>query len=420
MLKQFMPADILVPNKKIDMKKWAVIACDQYTSEKKYWDEVYEFVGDAPSCLNIILPEVFLSSDNDPYIDSINATMKEYIDSRVFRKIPNSYMYIERKLKNDKIRKGLIGVIDLNDYDFSPDSKSMIRPTEKTIIERLPPRIKIRQKAPIELPHVMILIDDPDNTVIEPLSEKVSGLTKVYDTDLMMNSGSIRGWQIKGGSPESKRIQAALNKLCEKDYFEKRYNAKGKAPLMFAVGDGNHSLATAKKCYENDLENHIPNDGLALVEVVNIHDKSLIIEPIHRLLFDISTKNLLDSVKKCFDGVIEETDKMKPSNNSFILITDKKRYAVRLNDLSGTIVLSHLQKFLDAYVAEKGGRLDYVHGTEAVLSNISKTTVGFILPKPKKKDLFKSIIMDGPLPRKTFSMGIADDKRFYLEARKIH
>ena len=305
----FYPADILLP-KDADMTKWAVVACDQFTSQPEYWQAVEDTVGSAPSTLRLILPEAKL---NDPHVEDhiagINAAMNRYIDENVFQTLADSLIYIERTQSDGKVRHGLIGMVDLDQYDFTPGSGALIRATEGTVLSRIPPRVKVRQDAPIELPHVMLLIDDPDRTVIEPLTAAGSQMEKVYDFELQQGGGYLKGWRLS--DEQINAVADALTGLCSDAEMEKKYGMKGVAPLLFAVGDGNHSLATAKQCYEN-LKKVTPEDQwaslparYALVEVVNNHDDALQFEPIHRVVFGVDPAEMLESFKAFYPGAYE-------------------------------------------------------------------------------------------------------------------
>ena len=394
----FLPANILLP--KSDFQKWSVVACDQYTSEPNYWKEVEQFVGDTPSALNLILPEVYLTDDNKPRIDNINTTMENYLENGVFQEIENSFIYVEREVTGGKIRKGIIGLIDLEDYSYKSGSKALIRATEATVIERIPPRVAIRKDALLEMPHVMLLIDDPKRTVIEPLAEKTQEFAKLYDFDLMQNSGHITGFSVDDNTVNE--IQSNLNALVE--------NSDDK--LLFAVGDGNHSLATAKECYNL---NKTEKSRYALVEIVNIHDISLEFEPIYRVVFDINPKEMINDFVNACGGFYDGVDAQK-----FTCVYGKEVVTVSVKP-TGKLPVSTLQKWLDDYVKNNTkAKVDYIHGEDVVYSLAKQpNTIGFIFEGMKKDELFDAIKQDGSLPRKTFSMGNASDKRFYLEARKI-
>lgn len=416
----FYPADILLP-KDQDMTKWAVVACDQFTSEPEYWQAVEEKVGKAPSTLRLILPEANLKAPNvDEYISGINAAMEQYLKDGVFQTLEDSLIYVERQQSDGRIRHGLIGMVDLDAYDFTPGSGALIRATEGTVLDRIPPRAKVRRHAPIELPHVMLLVDDPDKTVIEPLTAAADTMEKLYDFDLMQNGGHIRGYKLSDNQVDA--VAKALEGLASDEAMQKKYGVSGVAPLLFAVGDGNHSLATAKACYEEQKKGKTPEEYLALparyalVEVVNNHDDALQFEPIHRVLFGVKPEHLMAELKKfypdCYEGQGEG-----------------HVFAYNYADKSGFITIPHpekqlcvasVQTFLDKYLKEFGGEVDYIHGDEVVDELGSKPgNFGIKLPAMGKEQLFKTVMADGVLPRKTFSMGHAQDKRYYIEARKI-
>ncbi len=389
----FYPCDFLLP--KNNFEKWAVVACDQYTSEPEYWHKVENFVGDTPSALNIILPEVYLQKDNSERIAKINATMKKYIENDVFNKIENTFIYVERKVSGNKLRKGIVGLIKLDDYSYEKNSNALIRATEATVVERIPPRVEIRKDALLELPHVMLLIDDSNNTVIEPLSHNTNKFNKVYDFNLMQQSGNIKGYALDKDTALS--VQKALDMLAEKN-----------DGFLFAVGDGNHSLATAKECQSE----------YAMVEVVNIHDISLEFEPIYRVLFGVNPKEVIEK----FTADLGE-------KYHHYLGEDKQVFTCVFGDESvnvsvkptGKLPISTLQNWLDEYIKINPDiEIDYIHG-EDVVCTLSKNpnTLGFIFDGMQKSELFPAIKQDGSLPRKTFSMGHACDKRFYIEARTI-
>ena len=394
----FYPANILLP--KNNFEKWAVVACDQYTSEPEYWEAVKQNVGDTPSALNLILPEAYLSKDNSEKINKINNKMQEYLENGVFNKIDNTFIYVEREVTGGKIRKGIVGLINLEDYSYQKNSNSLIRATEATVIERIPPRVEIRKDAKLELPHIMLLIDDRDNNIIEPLADKTADFTKVYDFDLMQNSGHIKGFAVDCHTVKS--IQESLERLVE--------NTDDK--FLFAVGDGNHSLATAKECYNLDKEN---NSKYALVEVVNIHDYSLEFEPIYRVVFGVNPKELLDDFVSSHGGEYDGEDAQK-----FTCVYGEEVVNISVK-ATGKLSVATLQTYLDEYLKNNSqAEIDYIHGEEVVYSLAKKAnTIGFIFDGMQKNELFDAIKQDGSLPRKTFSMGHAQDKRFYIEARKI-
>ena len=245
----FRRGNILIP-KNVDMEKWSVVACDQYTSEPEYWKEVQNIVGDAPSTLNLTLPEIYLEeSDVEERIKRINSNMEEYLNNDLFIELKDSMIYLERTQADGKVREGLMGIVDLEDYSYEKGSQTLIRATEKTVIERIPPRVKVRENALLELPHIMILIDDEKKDIIESLKEQVTENDTVYDFELMQNGGHIKGYKLSESSMDE--VDSKLERLADKDYFESKYSVTDKGVLLFAMGDGNHSLATAKACYEN-------------------------------------------------------------------------------------------------------------------------------------------------------------------------
>ena len=416
----FYPADILLP-READMSKWAVVACDQFTSEPEYWERVEKTVGDAPSTLRLILPEANLKAPNvDELIGNINASMDDYLKNDVFKTLKDSLIYIERSQSDGKIRHGLIGMVDLDDYDFTPGSGALIRATEGTVLERIPPRAKVRRNAPVELPHVMLLIDNPEKTVIEPLTAAASTMEKVYDFDLMENGGHLTGYKLSPAQIDA--VADALEGLCSDEAMKAKYGVSGVAPLLFAVGDGNHSLATAKACYEEQKKGLTEEQWkklparYALVEVVNNHDDALKFEPIHRVLFGVDPAEFMTEFKKFYPNAHEGKGEghvievVWKGHDGFITVPNPK---VQL-------AVGTLQAFIDEFLKSHGGEVDYIHGDEVTKELGSKEgNMGFLLPAMGKEQLFKTVMADGVLPRKTFSMGHAQDKRYYVEARKI-
>lgn len=415
----FKAGNILIPKKNIDMHKWSVVACDQYTSEPDYWKEVANIVGNEPSTLNLTLPEIFLEENNvEERIKRINANMQEMLDNNIFDEYPNSMFYIERTQDDGKVREGLIGIIDLEAYSYELGSQTLVRATEKTVIERIPPRMKVRENALLELPHIMILIDDEKKDIIESLKTKVTSNDLVYDFDLMQKGGHIKGYNLNKETIEE--INTKLEKLADKDYFEKKYDVTNKGILLFAMGDGNHSLATAKACYEKLKETMSESEYLnhparyALVELVNLHSSALEFEAIHRVLFDVDVNDLLDNLYKYYD-INEDGNGQK-----FELITKDFDKTLYITNPKSNIAVGSIQIFLDEYLASHKGKIDYIHGEDVTKELGSKeNNIGIIFDPMAKEDLFKTVILDGALPRKTFSMGHSHDKRFYLEARKI-
>ena len=396
----FNKANILLPEC-VDMEKWSFVDCDHYTAQPEYWKKAEELVGNNPSTLNIVYPEAFLS-EGDGRIEKINATMKEYISKNIFAVLKDSLVYVERTMNSGKIRRGIVGSIDLEEYDFSKGSKSAIRATEGTILERIPPRVKIREKAPLELPHAILLVNDEKDGIFAGIDKS----NPLYDFDLMAGGNHIAGWRLSGASADT--VIDKINKFAKT------------APdnLVFAVGDGNHSLATAKTCWENLKKNlskeeqHKHPARYCLVEIENIHDKALEFEPIHRVVFG----KTFNDVKSDLSKVYNISNTAVENSQEIVLVQGKATDKVYVTNPSSNLTVGTLQNFLD----KMGYELDYIHGDDVVRQLSDRDdAVGFILPCPKKSDLFETVILDGALPRKTFSMGEANEKRFYLEAKKI-
>ena len=414
----FKSADILIP-KNTDMTKWSVVACDQYTSEPEYWKEVNEIVGDSPSTLKLTLPEIYLgTTDEEERIKKINSTMKDYVDNDMFDEYKDSMIYLQRTQDDGKIREGLIGMVDLEDYSYEKNSQTLIRATEKTVIERIPPRMKVRENALLELPHIMILIDDPEKNIIEPLKNEVNENDTIYDFDLMKKGGHIKGYKLNKESIHN--VTQKLEKLAEQEHFNTKYNVHDKGVLLFAMGDGNHSLATAKACYEKLKETMTEEEYLnspsryALVELVNLHSDALQFEAIHRVIFNTNPEDLLHELYQYYnineDGTGQEVEIVTQGMDKKIYISNPK----------SNITVGSIQMFLDEYLENHEGKIDYIHGDDTT-RNMAKENgnIGFLFKPMRKDELFKTVILDGALPRKTFSMGHSYDKRYYLESRKI-
>lgn len=424
---------VYLPKDGTDLQKWAVIACDQFTSEPQYWADVEQFVGSAPSTLKLIFPEVYLDRPGAcERIVAVERTMNSYLQSGTL--VPHEgLIYVERSV-NGKTRHGLMACIDLECYDYKPGSTSLIRATEGTIVDRLPPRIKIRQAAALELPHILVLIDDPQHSVIAPLTAAKAGFERLYDFALMQGGGHLSAFAVNTEGEE--RVVQALRALAQPQAFAKRYGVGPEQPvLLFAMGDGNHSLATAKAIWEKKklLVGMDHPSRFALVEIENVHDQALEFEPIHRLLYGLK-KDLLAELKNTFGANFSYTAAASASAmRQRVDSTHGTRQAVGLiggGQLFGVIEIDHpvsnlpvgtLQIFLDQFLQNAGAQtLDYVHGHE-VLERMALQTgnAGIYFAGMHKSDLFKTVILEGALPRKTFSLGQADEKRFYMEARKI-
>jgi hypothetical protein len=414
----FFAADIMLPNfEKISGTGWAVIACDQHTSEPEYWKEAEKIICGNPSTLELILPEVYLE-ETEKRVPKINAKMEEY-KSSVLKEYKNSMILLDRTLADGSSRKGIIGCIDLECYDYKKGAKSLVRATEGTVLERIPPRVAVGRGASIELPHVMVLIDDPEKTVIEPIFERKSELDLAYDFDLMLGGGHVKGVWI---DDEGKRaIDNALCRLSSEDEMKKKYG-ESYAPLLFAVGDGNHSLASAKAAYEEvkaaigtvAAANHPAR--YALVEIVNLHDSALEFEPIYRVMFGVDSEDVINKLKAYSENLSGSGDTQKVD-----YIAKNKSGSIEFKNPTQQLTVGTLQAFIDEYIKEhKGVSVDYIHGEEATrVLACKENAIGFIFSGMEKEQLFKTVICDGALPRKTFSMGHAADKRYYLECRKI-
>ncbi len=392
----FNPADILLPSG-VDMKKWSVVACDQYTSQKEYWDRVKEYTKDSPSTFNLIFPEAYLK-DND--IASVAAyiaeNMQDYIDKGIFNEYKNSLIYVKRTFKNGSVRNGLVGCVDLEYYDYSPCSKSKIRATEATVEDRLPPRVALRQNASLELPHILMLINDEKDVVLgkfktTPLEQKL------YDFELMEDGGHIEGYLIS----ETESVISSIESL-------------GTNPLI-AVGDGNHSLAAAKKNW-NKIKESLACDATtshparyALCEIVNLYEDSLVFEPIYRVVFNTDTEKLLSAISKT-------TGKYEYNINYY---TQHQKGVARLYS-DCHVEAGALTEFLEDFINENTGVIDYIHGEDTAINmGRNEGNIAFLNSCLEKRELFSTVDTFGPLPKKTFSMGNAEEKRFYTEARKL-
>lgn len=405
----FLPTDILLP--KLDSyEKWSVIACDQFTSQPEYWESVKREVENANSSLQLILPESELQNNLEKKIELINKKMNDLLSEHFFEEYSEAMIYVERILQDGSIRRGVIGAIDLEQYDYHPNANSAIRATEKTVLERIPPREKIRENAPIELPHILLLCDDDEHILMEHLTRCKLEMPLLYDFDLMQGGGRISGWLVKGEILVKFR---ELMKLYEEHMKDKFATKEGENMLLFVVGDGNHSLATAKSCYEKlkkntDVSNHPAR--YALVELGNIHDEAQKFEPIHRIIKNTDPMKILERLKEEIGSEEGESIEWYSGTQSG---------CVRVNIKEDTLV-DVLQSFMDRYLLENKGEIDYIHGEKNLYRLARKeNNIGFLLPSMEKRDLFLNIASGKLLPRKTFSMGHAKEKRYYLEARKI-
>ena len=409
------PAQILLPAAGVKPETWACIACDQYTSEPEYWEKAFAVAGDAPSAIRLILPEYNLKN-SESLIPQIHRTMADYLAQGLLTPAVNpGFILCERTIASGT-RLGLVCAVDLEQYSFEKGSLPLIRPTEQTITDRLPPRLKIRRGAPVELTHIMILIDDPDRTVLGPLQAAKASLRKVYDFDLMMNGGHLAGWAVDSAEALA-QVDQSLNALMD---------TKGENPLLLAVGDGNHSLATAKAYWneiresltEAERENHPAR--YALCEIVNIHDEALLFEPIYRIVTG-TTRAAVMADWKAYAEAKGMSLAAEGSDHRFTVVSADGEETVAVLNPEGAIPCETIQKFLDSFLSrhpEAG--IDFIHGEGSLRALAAKPeTVGFLLPDIDKHSFFKDVEKLGVLPRKTFSMGEADEKRFYMEAKRI-
>jgi len=415
---------ILLPNENIALDKWAVIACDQHTSEPNYWDEVYQRVGQEPSTLHLVFPEVYLeTADSSETIESINERMGAYLREGVLRELPPGFVLVERTLAQGAVRKGLMVALDLEHYDYSDGAQELVRTTEGTVLERLPPRIQVRQQAPLEVPHIMVLIDDPQHTVIEPLF--AAKQKPLYDSELMLGGGRVRGYHV-GDEASIEEFVGHLSAL-----------GRGEPPMLYAMGDGNHSFATAKAVWESIKEQAEDREAVmqhparyGLVELVNIHDEGLEFEPIHRAVFGVDTQELMAAAAAffaaeefswnyCEDG--EEAAAAAGAGHAIAFFSNGRRGSLRIGDPVSPLLVASLQAFIDDFIeCYPLAKVDYIHG-EAALEKLAAEPhcTGFLLPGMDKRALFEAIAADGALPRKTFSLGEAEEKRYYVECRRI-
>ena len=398
----FHQANILLPQESVDMEKWAVIACDQFTSEPEFWARVQKNVEAAPSTLHMILPEAWLGQvDEAAYAEQVNETMTRYLQADVFREIPASFIYVERKLRNGKTRRGIVGAVDLDEYDTSAASSSVLQGSERIIASRLPSRVQIRHTAPLEMPHVLLLIDDPSCSIVESLGERTD-LEKVYDFDLMEDAGHLTGYRVTGEAAD--QLAEAIQAL----------------PIIL-VGDGNHSLVAAKMDWDaikgdmspEERQNHPAR--YALVELGNVYDSSLEIEPIHRIVFGV-TGDLIGAFVASSPHV-----SMGEGEGYHVHFLDRGKPGVfTISGLTVGETIDLLQVFLDQYVTEQGGEIDYIHGEEELRALSQQAdSVAFFMPTIEKSALFTSVRQGGVFPKKSFSMGDGADKRHYVECRKI-
>ncbi|MEG2084360.1 MAG: DUF1015 domain-containing protein [Clostridia bacterium] len=397
--------NILLPKVK-DFAKWSVVACDQFTSQLDYWQQLASFVGSEPSTLNVIYPEVYLGKEQETRIKNINQTMQNYLDGNLFEQV-NDLIFVDRTLNNGMHRLGLMLCIDLEQYDYTPQNNALIKATEKTVVERLPVRIEIRKNACLELPHVMLLVDDVNKTIIEPLANETQNMQVLYNFDLNMNGGHISGYRVNN----SQMVLQKLIALADVDVMQKKYGTTQQ--MLFAVGDGNHSLATAKECWNLIKKGLTPQQiathpaRYSLCELVNLHDNSLVFEPIHRVVFN-GGEAFVTAMKSALKG----TGKTK-------IVYNNKETEINISS-NASVAINEIQQFIDEYSKNNKIELDYIHGAKHLLKVANEGNgVAIFMPTLQKSELFGYVLKNGVYTRKSFSMGEAEDKRYYLETRKI-
>lgn len=422
----FTAADILLPAAGVPLDPWACIAVDQFTSQPEYWQRAEHLADGKPSTLHIVLPEAYLGTPQEAErLESIRRTMEEYRKSVLTRKV-HGYVYVERTQMDGTVRQGLVGAVNLDAYDYAKGSKPAIRPSESTVVERIPPRLKVRRGATLETPHVMMLADDADCTLIEPIGLMKNQLPPLYDGELMLGGGHLRGWAVEDPALIA-QIDSALAALADPAAFARRWPAaKGQQPMVLAVGDGNHSLATAKAYWEelkptlSEEQRRTHPARWCLAEVCNVHSSAIEIEPIHRVVFGVGAKELYAAL----DAWDQQQGSSTTMSDQRLRLADAHgESAVALANPPAPLTVGSVEAFLaDFLPAHPGVTVDYIHGESTALalaSDPAKPATAILLPDFAKADLFKGVVLGGVLPRKTFSMGHAEEKRYYIECRKI-
>ena len=422
----FSPAHILLPAEQIPLEQWGCVACDQFTSDRSYWERAEKAAAGSPSTLNLILPEVYLEDEDvEARIGKIHETMEEY-SRNVLTRAVDGFIYVERTEQSGRVRQGLVGKIDLEAYSYARGTRPAVRPSEKTVEERIPPRVAVRRGACLETPHVMMLADDPGCTLVEPIGAKKDQLRKVYEGDLMLGGGHIAGWAVEDPALLA-QIDAAVAGLGSQEAFDEKYpQFKGAKPLTLAVGDGNHSLASAKAYWEELKPTLTPEQRethparWCLAEVCNVHSPAIEIEPIHRVLFNVDCGAVLLALITWSDSNMAGICFGDAKQQSFTLAGPHVSNVLSFEDPVAPLTVGTIDEFIEHFLARhKEARVDYVHDEPAVRALTRQGGVAFLLPPFEKSDLFKGIVMGGVLPRKTFSMGHAEEKRYYMECRKI-
>ena len=420
----FVPAHILLPDPSVPLDRWACLACDQFTSQPDYWAAARAAAQDGPTALDLVLPEVYLEQpDVEARIEAIHTAMERYA-RQVLTRAVDGYVYLERVDSTGQVRAGIVGAVDLEQYSYTPGERPAVRPTEGTVVSRIPPRLRVRQGALLESPHVMMLIDDPQDTVLGPLGRAAAGQPPLYEGELMLGGGSIRGWAVEDPA-RVRAVTDALAALGSQAAFDARYPAAaGQPPLTLAVGDGNHSLATAKAWWEQLKPTLSPAEQAAhparwcLAEVCNIHSPAIGIEPIHRVVFGADPAAFAADLAAFLREKGAWADPADPGAQRFRLTGGQTLAA---SDRVHPLAVGTLEAFLGRWLpAHPAATVDFIHDEEAVASLCAGGgAVGVLLPPFAKADIFRGVVLGGVLPRKTFSMGHARDKRYYLECRRI-
>lgn len=430
-MKPFVAAEILLPGQATDLHLWPALACDQFTSQPEYWQKAEALAAGVPSTLHITLPEVYLGRpDVDARIAAIHTAMQAYLDTVLTRAV-HGFVYVERTTQSG-VRQGLVGAVDLEAYSYEAGAAPLVRPSENTIVERIPPRLAVRRGAPLETPHIMMLLDDADRTVIEPFAHKKASMPMLYDTDLMLGGGHITGWAVTDAA-DIAAVEQAVAALGTQAVFDAKYpDAAGRPPLAVAVGDGNHSLATAKAYWEELKPALTPEQQqthparFCLVELVNVHSPALIVEPIHRVVFGTTLAQLTDAFCAFVTAHGGQLCAAGEAQQMFCFAdaaTEQPGAAERtecVKDVPWPLAVGTMDAFLTSFcAAHPEANVDYIHGADNVRALAAAGAVGILLPDFAKSDLFRGVVLGGVLPKKTFSMGHAEEKRYYLECRRI-
>ncbi len=424
----FVPAAILLPEQQIPMKEWACVACDQFTSQPEYWQQAEQVVGQTPSTLRLILPEVYLGSEQEAErVEKIHSTMEEYLRTVLTRQV-EGFVYLERTTESG-VRQGLVGMVDLEQYSCRPQDKPLIRPSEETVLDRVPPRMTVRRGAAVETSHVMMLADDPENTLVEPVAARKEELRLVYEGALMQDGGSIQGWAVEDAEL-IQQIVAAVDALGSQENFDRSWPEQaGEPPMAMMVGDGNHSLAAAKACWEEIKAGLSPEQQqrhparYCLAEVCNLHSPAIQVEPIHRVMFGANAASVLLCLSEFMDyrrGRIRAGKMAEQCRQRVDLVLPCRQVPVGFDNTWQPLTVGTVEEFIQSYCTDHPGvRVDYIHGSDTTYRLAKADGVGFLLPPLEKKELFRGVVLGGVLPRKTFSMGHAEEKRYYIECRKI-